>query len=261
MILRRLGNKKKIAKEIQKHFPPHKIYIEPFFGAGGMFFNKPMVKYNFLNDLDSDVFNLWLTVKNNKNELVEKFIKTPLDQQILTYWKENQEQDNILKAIRFLFISNCTLHGNGGSLRMGTTDNPKQNLIDNIDLTFDKLSSVKIMNCDFREVVKKIGFIQDGRNQEAQTLIYCDPPYLETKDNYSDSFKEQDSIDLFDLLVESKCLFAISEFNQPFIIEQAEKRGLNIIVIGERNNLKNRRTEVLITNYENRQGDLFAQTS
>ena len=29
MILRRLGNKSAIAKEIQKHFPPHKIYIEP----------------------------------------------------------------------------------------------------------------------------------------------------------------------------------------------------------------------------------------
>ena len=30
MILRRMGNKSKIAKEIQKHFPKHDIYIEPF---------------------------------------------------------------------------------------------------------------------------------------------------------------------------------------------------------------------------------------
>lgn len=36
MILRRLGNKKRIAKEIQVYFPYHKIYIEPFFGAGGI---------------------------------------------------------------------------------------------------------------------------------------------------------------------------------------------------------------------------------
>ena len=64
MILRRLGNKKKIAKEIQKYFPPHKIYIEPFFGAGGMFFNKPKAKYNIVNDLDSDVFNLFQVVMN-----------------------------------------------------------------------------------------------------------------------------------------------------------------------------------------------------
>ena len=35
MILRRLGNKKKLAHKIIEYFPDHKIYIEPFFGAGG----------------------------------------------------------------------------------------------------------------------------------------------------------------------------------------------------------------------------------
>ena len=69
MILRRLGNKKKIAKQIQSYFPKHKIYIEPFFGAGGMFFNKPKAKYNIVNDLDSDVFNLFQVVMNQKEEL------------------------------------------------------------------------------------------------------------------------------------------------------------------------------------------------
>ena len=42
-----------------------------------------------------------------------------------------------------------------------------------------------------------------------------------------------------------------------YIIEQAEKRGLNIHIIGERQNLKNRRTEILITNYQNSQQSLF----
>ena len=45
MILRRLGNKGKIADKIQSYFPEHKIYIEPFFGAGGMFFNKRKSHY------------------------------------------------------------------------------------------------------------------------------------------------------------------------------------------------------------------------
>jgi DNA adenine methylase len=62
MILRRLGNKQAIAQDIIKYFPEHKIYVEPFFGAGGMFFNKPKVKYNIVNDLDSEVFNLFQVV-------------------------------------------------------------------------------------------------------------------------------------------------------------------------------------------------------
>ena len=78
MILRRLGNKKKIAEEIIKHFPDHKIYIEPFFGAGGMFFNKPKAKYNIVNDLDSDVFNLFQVVMNQKEELEKAFYIMPI---------------------------------------------------------------------------------------------------------------------------------------------------------------------------------------
>ena len=56
MILKRLGNKTKIAMDIQKHFPQHSIYIEPFFGAGGIFFNKPKAKYNVVNDFIYHLF-------------------------------------------------------------------------------------------------------------------------------------------------------------------------------------------------------------
>jgi DNA adenine methylase len=113
MILRRLGNKKKIAKEIQKYFPEHKIYIEPFFGAGGMFFNKPKAKYNIVNDLDSDVFNLFQVVMNEKEELERAFYMMPIHSDLLNYWKQNKETEPIKKALRFLFLSNLTFMGAG----------------------------------------------------------------------------------------------------------------------------------------------------
>ena len=86
-----------------------------------------------------------------------------------------------------------------------------------------------------------------GRNT---ALIYCDPPYLDQTHTYQNGFTEQDAADLFDCLIETGCKFAYSEFDHPFILEQAEKRGLNVIVIGERQNLKNRRIEILVTNYK-----------
>ena len=113
MILRRLGNKSKIAHEIQKYFPAHEIYIEPFFGAGGMFFNKPKAKYNIINDLDSDVFNLFQVVMNQKEELEKAFYLMPIHSDLLNYWKVNKETEPIKKALRFLFISNFTLLGTG----------------------------------------------------------------------------------------------------------------------------------------------------
>ena len=43
----------------------------------------------------------------------------------------------------------------------------------------------------------------------------------------------------------------MSEFDHPKIIEQAKDNGLIIETIGERVNLKNRRVEILVTNYKN----------
>ena len=63
-MLRRVGNKARIAHKIVPLFPPHTHYIELFFGAGGLYFNKPPAKYNFCNDLDSEVFNFWQVYKD-----------------------------------------------------------------------------------------------------------------------------------------------------------------------------------------------------
>ena len=87
MILRRLGNKSKIAYKIQKYFPAHEIYIEPFFGAGGMFFNKPKAQHNIMNDLDSDVFNLFDIIVNRKNDFLELLELTPYSSDLFEYWK------------------------------------------------------------------------------------------------------------------------------------------------------------------------------
>lgn len=245
MILRRLGNKTKIAADIQKHFPQHKIYVEPFFGAGGMFFNKPKVKYNIVNDLDSDVFNLFQVVINQKDELEHAFKIMPIHSDLLDYWKENKETDNVKRALRFLFISNISFMGAGASMRYGT-ENPKNVLYENLNKTFDFIHDVQFANFDFRK------FLNTLRDKNAEeTFIYCDPPYLETDDNYENGFTETDSNDLFNCLQKTGCKFAMSEFDHPFILEQAKQRNLNVITIGERQNLKNRRTEILVTNYKN----------
>ncbi len=263
MILRRLGNKKKIAAEIIQHFPDHKIYIEPFFGAGGMFFNKPKAKYNIVNDLDSDVFNLFQVVMNQKEELEKAFYMMPIHSDLLDYWKKNEETDPIKKALRFLFFSNFLYMGKPGTMSNGATGGSghsktgKEYFMNNIEETFNLLTGVSFSNYDFKKFIESISFRKDGRNDEAKTLIYCDPPYLGTTDNYSNSFTESDSEDLFKCLEKTGCKYAMSEFDNQFILDQAKQRGLNVITIGERQNLKNRRTEILVTNYTNQQPELF----
>lgn len=246
MVLRRLGNKSKIAKEIQVHFPTHKIYIEPFFGAGGMFFNKPKVEYNFLNDIDMDVYNLYSVIISQKEELIKQMEMLPIHEKIFNDFKKTDFQDPVKKAVKFLFLSNFSYMGTGDILHIDVV-NTKEILIKNIEKTFNKISDCYFTCCDFREMFKKI----TKRTFNENTFIYADPPYLGTENNYSHSFKESDSFDLFEILQNSGVKFAISEFKHPFIISEANKRNLNIIEICERQSLKNRNTEILITNYKN----------
>lgn len=250
MILIRLGNKKKLAKEIQKYFPPHSIYIEPFFGAGGMFFNKPKAKHNILNDLDSDVFNLFRVVMDRKEELKEAFYLMPIHSDLLEYWKVHKEEEPIKKALRFLLMSNFTYLGLGDCIRFGSIKIEfKQNFNKYLDFCFNMLFEVTFNNTDFKKFLKNISFPNDGRNDQQKTFIYSDPPYVGTGDNYSSSFTEEDFKDLVKALKATKCKFAISEFLSPFIEAQAEAEGLNLIKIKDRWNLKNRNTEILLTNY------------
>jgi DNA adenine methylase len=246
MILRRLGNKKKLIPKLVPLFPPHKVYIETFFGSGSIFFGKTKAQYNIVNDLDSDVFNLFQVVMHKKAELEETFYKMPLHTDLLEYWKKNEETDDVLKACRFLFLSNFTFMGAGASLKVGL-ENHKALFNSNIDTTFDLLSEVQFLNKDFRKFLKSISF----RNEldRSKAFIYNDPPYLGTGDNYSHSFIEQDTKDLFQTLIEKKCKFGISEFDNPIVLELAKQHNLNVHYLGERKNLGNRRTEIYICNY------------
>ena len=248
MILRRMGNKAALAEAIQKYFPVHSIYIEPFFGAGGMFFNKPKARYNIVNDIDGEVYNLYQIVINRKDELREAYKIMPIHSDLLEYYKHNEETEPLKKALRFLFLSNITFMAAGASIKYGT-ENIKKIFDERLNACFDLIYDVQFYNNCFRNFLKIFDNRETKRNH---TFVYCDPPYLETDNNYKFSFTEADAADLFNCLMASGCRFAYSEFSHPFILEQAKARGLNVIIIGERRNLSNRQTEILITNYINR---------
>ena len=254
MLLRRLGNKSKIAKKIQYYFPKHTTYIEPFFGAGGILFNKPKAKYNIVNDLESDVYNLYQVVKNNHKELEQAFYNAPYHLDLWNYYKKNECKTAIDKAVRFLFLSNFGFLGQPVSLRLQALNN-KKITYENIKRTFDFIFDIQFSNTDFEKFLNSIALKRI--NEIKTTFIYCDPPYLNTGSNYSNSFAKSDVIRLFNVLDKLKCKFAYSEFKNDFIMQEAKKRNYNIIIIGERKSLKNRNTEILITNYKNQMVSLF----
>lgn len=249
MILTRLGNKRRMKDYLHAHFPSHRMRIELFFGAGGSFFYLPKAKYNIVNDLDDDVVNLYQVIQNNPSELAREIQLVPIAESMIKYWKVNIETDPIKKALRFLFLSNLTYMGKGDILRLGL-DNAKETMLTNLYKTLELLSNVKIMHRDFRDVLPNISFTK-GLNDKENCFVYLDPVYLDTEHYYKvPKWKESDSIDCLDILKNCGIKSAMSEFDHPLIIKEATKRNLNIIPLKNRSNIKNTRTEILITNYD-----------
>jgi DNA adenine methylase len=235
--------------DLIKFFPKHRMRIELFFGAGGSFFYLPKPKYSILNDLDDDVTNLYMTVQNDMKSLIRQIEMVPITESLIRYWRKNTEKDPLKKAVRFLYLSNFTYMGKGNIIRAGL-DNAKDLIVKNINQTFIYLKNCKIMNRDFREVLPAISFTK-GLNDKEHCFVYLDPIYLETEHWYRvPKWTKKDTTDCLDLMVNCGIKAAMSEFDHPFVVKMAKKRGLKVHYLRARANIKNTRTEILITNYK-----------
>jgi len=262
-MLRRIGKKTRLIPDLLHLFPDNiKMFIDLFMGSGDVsFVMAERVKYVFANDNDEDVYNLFMQMKENKTELTKAFKSVPYHEKIFNDWAGDcgSEDDPIWKAVRFLYLSNFSYLGKCSCLSF-MSSNPKAITEENLTKTILK-ENIQYTCCDFRDVLRKIGFRkrESGKNDKDNAFIYADPPYLGTTNNYQNSFKRQDTEDLFQVLIESGIRFGISEFDNPVLLDLADKYGLEVTVVGERRSLKNRRNEIYVSNYSPccKQMDLF----
>jgi DNA adenine methylase len=170
----------------------------------------------------------------------------PIHEELWKAWKLTSPDDPVLRAVRFLFRSNFGFLGKPQTLKWNNRT-AKRRIQENIALTREALYDVEFMCCDFRNMLRRIPM---SKGEASRAFVYADPPYLGTANNYGEAgdWNIQDTRDLFAELANSGLRFGISEFDGPVIQYLAKEHGLRVITIGERHNLRNRRTEVLIVN-------------
>lgn len=254
-MLNRIGSKKVLASDYLALFPKHRIYIEPFFGAGGVFFQKPLSNHNFLNDIDEDVYNLFSVLKDeNKREKFEKLFEImPVHTRLFYEYKNSKGSDygEIERAVRFVFLSNHSFMGAMDTMKIEPT-NFKHMFKKDIPRIFNMLKDVTFTCYHVSELLKKM-----PQRCFKDTFVYCDPPYLNTENNYKSCedwavWQEKDLRELFENLLKTGAKFGVSEFLTPTSLQIAEDFGLNVInVLAKRNlNSENRATEIFICNYK-----------
>lgn len=74
-IIKWTGGKRRLLKEIKKYIPEdYNDYYEPFFGGGALFFDLELKnKKIVINDINKDLINFYIQVRDNPTEVVNGF--------------------------------------------------------------------------------------------------------------------------------------------------------------------------------------------
>lgn len=184
-VLRYPGSKWGLARKIVGIMPDHERYLEPFFGSGAVFFSKSPAKFETVNDLDGEVFNLFSILRDERlrEQLIEAIEYTAYAADELHALRQAPPAvDPVERARRLLVRSwmdfaGLRPHGESMSMRWagpGTqTERPAHvwaRLPERISVAAQRLKQAQVLSSDAVELIIK--------HSDPRVLIYADPPYI-----------------------------------------------------------------------------------
>ena len=240
----RTGGKSRIKKEIVLLFPKDfKIYVEPFVGAGSVFFGKEKKNHlEILNDKDENPINLIKLFKETDGNEISKninniYIKEDFQKLLNDKTNTNKYRDLLLNKLSF----RCNLRSFsiGRRLKPGDNNNIIKSKYDN--RYKERLKDVILLNKDYKDIIDKY--------DSPDTFFYLDPPYEGAKKDYI--FGEINPLDVFNIVDNIKGKFLLSYNKSENILKIFNKFNIKTINTTYSNNVGGglKKEELLIYNY------------
>lgn len=116
------GAKWSIADWIVSLMPPHKSYLEPFFGSGAVFFTKPPSAIETINDLDGEIVNLFRVVRDTPEALEWAVALTPYSrEECERAWERHRAGDvtDPVELARLTLVRYSQTHGSCSYYKSG----------------------------------------------------------------------------------------------------------------------------------------------
>jgi len=239
--------KAKLAPFIISLFPKHRCYTEVFGGAAWILFKKKLSDCEVYNDINADLVNLFLQLKDNCAELQKKAYWLPYSRKLFEMYSKSFQDEKISdleKAVRFLYINRTCFSGQyqaGFSAGPGSYPNWRTTFITkDLERVRERLDNVIIENLDFEECIKKY--------DRETTLFYLDPPYFaaDATKYYKFVFTKGSHIRLQQCLSDIENIPEVKELYKGFNIIETPK----IAKVSSLKKEKDVVTELCITNFE-----------
>ncbi len=174
-----MGGKSRLADKILPLFPQHTCYVEAFAGAGALFFKKQPSKVEVLNDINSELVNLYRVIQHHLEEFIRQFKWALSSRQVFEWEKAKRPETltDIQRAARFYYLQKLAFGGkvDGQVYGTATTSPPRLNLLrieEDLSRAHLRMARTNIENLDWQTCVDKY--------DRPDTLFYLDPPYWGT---------------------------------------------------------------------------------
>lgn len=255
------GGKFRDAKKIISYFPEHDYYLEPFGGGASVLLQKAPSKIETYNDLSSDVVNFFKVLRDTPDELINQIELTPFSkvEHKLAY---EPATEPVERARRF-YVRSWQSHTprlfsiSGWAARKHAENRYSINEFQRVEHLFGiakRLRSVQIENDAAINILNKYVV-------HSNTLVYCDPPYINSTHSYDNAYEfnmtDDEHIELASTLNSLTCKVVVSGYNCE--LYQSLYGGWYNYEFESQVSRGAARTEAIWTNFESPSLPLFSQ--
>ena len=222
-------------------------YVEPYCGAINILLNKKKSFVEIINDIDNDVMQIYRALRDEPKEIIRRLnLCKYCEETFLRATKKTQFDDYLDHGVNEFILRRMS---RGGFKKAFAIDkvgelNAWETVLKSLPDLAERLEEVYIFNKKAIDVIKSFN--------SANTLVYCDPPYLHetrvSKQVYKSEISTDDHIELAHCLNHFEGKVMISGYASP--LYNKLYKGWNIskkAIVAQKD--KEKKVEILFKNF------------
>ena len=249
------GGKHYLAPRIIALFPPHRHYVEPFFGGGAVLFRKPPALVDqhseVINDLDGELTNFWRALQSDETfEAFRRRVETiPFSSVEWDAAAACESDDPLERAVAFFVryrqsrqgLGTCFATMSRSRTRRGMNEQAASwwSAVEGLDEAHHRLRRVVIMNLPAATLIR--------REDSPDSFFYCDPPYVADTRVATKSYRFEMNADQHGELLETLAgltgKFILSGYRHPLYDDIARRMDWHRIDIAIDNKASSGKTK------------------
>jgi DNA adenine methylase len=174
------GGKRWLAGTIARLFEPTRIYVEPFLGAGAVFFSLRPCK-GHLSDVNEDLISSFIAVRDDADAVIRHLSKLRINKRVFREVRAAVPKTVLDRAVRLIYLNRTAFNGifrvnrNGEfNVPFGCKKGTKVCDIARIRECSRALNGIVVQSTDFLVALEK---------SSSRDAFYIDPPYTVKHDN------------------------------------------------------------------------------